>query len=264
MRRRRLDEIFDFAVLVLHNNLRLFLTIVLPLIFLCVAGNSVLILWLGRHGPDELEWLSWPHLGLLFLLLFQRSLLSLPVLLLNGNLLFEQHPNLRGIFRNCFQLYPRYLWSQAILLPAQVILLCWTFVFPWRALIGHFARSEVIVLERLKGAAMLKRLNAMAAGQGERNVAFVMLNAIIFGLYMAAAGFGFNVILGMASLADRFWWLDADLTLFSPIMHFFILAYNVFHTTAKFLYYIDSRSLREGWDIELTMVKGIRETEDAA
>ena len=86
LRRRRLDEIFDFATLVLRNHLASFLMLVAPIVGLCFALNAGLIAWLGRYGPDELEWLSWPHLGLLLLLMFQRSVVSLPVLLLNGNL----------------------------------------------------------------------------------------------------------------------------------------------------------------------------------
>ncbi|MCR9141314.1 MAG: hypothetical protein NXI24_03620 [bacterium] len=235
-----------------------------PALIICCVGNTVLLLWLGRYGPDELEWLSWTHLGLLLLLLSQRSLIHLPVLLLNGSLLFDPRPNLREIFANALRFFPRYLWSQAILLPVQTVVFCWTFVLPWRAMIAHFFRGEVIVLERLKGRDMIRRLDAMSVGQGERNVGFVFLNGLIFLLYLGATGFGFNVLLGMASLADRFWWLDAGFSLFSPIIHFFFLAYGVFQATAKFLFYIDSRSLREGWDIELTMVKGVRETEEAA
>ncbi|MEQ9365065.1 MAG: hypothetical protein RIF32_12510 [Leptospirales bacterium] len=264
MRRRRLDEIFDFAALVLQKNLRLILTLSAPMIVVCFAANCWLIFWFARFGADELEWLSWPHLALLFLLLFERSLISLPVLLLNGNLLFERRPRLRGILGNALRLYPRYLWSQAILAPLQIIVFSWTFVLPWRALVAHFFRGEVIALERLRGRDMTRRLDAMAAGQGERNVGFVILNALVFSLYLGAVAFGFNVVLGMASLSDHYWWLDADITLFSPVMHLFVLAYGVFHTTVKFLYYIDSRSLREGWDIELTIVKGVRETEEAA
>lgn len=238
--------------------------LVAPIVGLCFALNAGLIAWLGRYGPDELEWLSWPHLGLLLLLMFQRSVVSLPVLLLNGNLLFDSRPKLREILWNSLRLYPRYLWSQGVLWLLQCVVLVWTFVLPWRALISHFFRGEVIVLERLGGADMRRRLGAMAAGQGERTVAFVILDAVFFALYLLAVAYAFNVTLGMASLDGRFWWLDADITLFSPVMHLFVLLYYPLHTTAKFLYYIDSRSQREGWDIELTMIKGVRETEEAA
>ena len=264
MRRRRLDEIFDLAALVLRDHLRLFLLVCVPPIVVFTAANTTIVLWLGRNGGDELEWSSWEHLGLLFLIFFERSLLALPLLLLNGNLLFDQHPKLSTIFVSSLRIYPRYLWSRAVVLPVQTVLLAWTFVIPWRALVTHFFKSEVIVLERLRGAAMSKRLSAIATGQGERNVGFLIMDLSVFVLFLSAVGFGFNVLLEMLSLNDRYWWLDARFSLFSPVMHFFIFVYSVYHTAAKFLYYIDSRSLREGWDIELTLVKGIRETEELA
>jgi hypothetical protein len=248
----------------LRKNFRFFATVAGPALLLFVAGNAALILWFGRHGGEDLEWLSREHAALLGLLLVQRSVLALPVLLLNGNLLFEQRPAPGAIVWSALKLYPRYLWHQAIWLPIMTIGLSWTFIGPWRGLVTHFFKSEVIVLERLKGSAMLKRLAAMSAGQGERNVGFLLLDAAVFALSLLALGFGFNILLSMMLIDGRYWWLDARFSLFSPVMHLLILGYGVFHTTAKFLYYIDNRSLREGWDVELTLVKGIRETEEIA
>ena len=248
----------------MRENAPAFAAIAVPLVLLFWLSNSALILYLGRDGIEELAWASREHVLLLLLLFFERSLLSLPLLLLNGNLLFEPRPALWPILKNTLRLYPRYLFARAVVFPVQTILLGWTLVLPWRALVTHFFKSEVIVLERLKGDILSKRLQAMSLGQSERNIGFVLLDAVVFFAYALAMGFGFNVLLGMLGLDNRYWWLDARFALYSPIVHLLILVYCVFHTTAKFLYYIDSRSLREGWDMELTLIKGVRETEEAA
>ncbi len=263
LRRRRLPEIFDFAALVLRTHLASFAPIVIPPLLRFVARNTALILWWGRYGPRELEWVSWEHAALLGLICIQRSMIGLPVLLMNGNLLFEARPGRREILRTAVGFAPRYLWSQAVLWPFQVFVMAWTFVLPWRALVTQFSRSEVIVLERLRGQDLSRRMNAIVSGQTERGIACLLLDLALMALILLSCGFAFNILLDMMSLSERYWWLPAQFSLFSPVMHFLILSYCVYHTTAKFLYYIDSRALREGWDVELMLVKGVRETEDS-
>ncbi len=264
LRPRRLDEVFDFALLVIRRHLGLFLLVGLPPVILFTALNTVLIFYLNGGWLDEPESSSWLHLFVLVLLFFERSVLALPVLLLNGTLLFDDRPRLRQILRTSLSVYPRYLMHQAVLRSVLCVGLGWTIIAPWWAVVTHFFKSEVIALERLQGAQIGRRLSAMTAGQNERTFGFLIIDAAFFVLVVLAASYGWNYLLDTLKLAERYWWLDAQPMLLAPIMHVFILSYAIFHTTAKFLFYIDSRSLREGWDVELSLVKGIRETEEVA
>lgn len=264
MRRRRLDEIFDFALLVIRRHLGLFLIVGLPPVILFTALNTALIFYIHGSWIDRPESSSWLHLGVLVVLFFERSVLALPVLLLNGTLLFDDRPRLWQIFRTSLAVYPRYLAHQALLRSVLCVGFGWTIIAPWWAIITHFFKSEVIALERLQGAQIGRRLSAMTAGQTERTYGFLMIDGAFFVLVLLAASYGWNYLLDTLKLAERFWWLDAQPMLLAPVMHVFILGYAIFHTTAKFLFYIDSRSLREGWDVELSLVKGIRETEEVA
>ncbi|MCB1321079.1 MAG: hypothetical protein KDK34_12540, partial [Leptospiraceae bacterium] len=92
---------------------------------------------------------------------------------------------------------------------------------------------------------------------------------ILMFIFILAASFGWQFLLEIFNIHKLYWWLDAGSLfkgslLYAPVTHVFLFIYFVYHSVAKFLYYIDTRSLREGWDVELALVRGVRETEEAA
>ncbi len=262
LRRRRLDEIFDFAALLMRTHLRSYLLIAAPLIAVFFVANSALIYAVGE--PDDgVSWENALQFYMTLLVFAECTALSLPLTLLNGRLLFEDRPGLGRIWRESLQLLPIFFWKQVVVRLAWIVPLGVTLIGPYRALIHNFFQNEAIALERLRGKQLNVRLGAMAAGLAERSFAFLLIAGPLYLLLVLIVWFGWNNLLGALDLEDRFWWLDASYSLCSPIVNLATLCFAVYHNAARFLYYVDSRSLREGWDVELALVKGVRDTDEA-
>ncbi len=262
LRRRRLDEIFDFAALLMRTHLRAYLLIAAPLIAVFFTANSALIYTVG--APDDgVAWENSLQFYMILLVFAQCTLLSLPLTLLNGRLLFEDRPSLRRIWRESVQLLPLFFWKQVAVRLTWIVPLFITLIGPYRALIHNFFQNEALTLERLRGKQLNVRLGAMAAGLAERSFAFLLIAGPLYFLMVLIVWFSWNNLLGALDLEDRFWWLDAQYSLCSPIVNLATLCFAVYHNAARFLYYVDSRSLREGWDVELALVKGLRDTDEA-
>ena len=261
LRDRSLSEIFDFGALVVRENLRPFLAM-LGLALLVFLPLNAWILFSNHASEGEPEWWSGLHLALLGLVLIEDSILNFALVLLNGNLLFHHSPPLREVLAGSRPLFWRYIWHQVALRTFYLILLPWALVTVWRSLIVHLFKGEVLLLEKLKGSQARERLAAMNAGQSDRSMLFQLMALLALGAFVLVGAYAWNSLIEIFPLADRFWWLEMDFSLRRPLTHVLIFAFSAYYSVVRFLYYIDTRSHREGWDVELALTRGVRETEE--
>lgn len=264
LRRRRLDEIFDFAFYIFRENLGRYIKLLgVPAIFF-VAFNIAIIFLMNamNSAEDEFSVFSPEHVGMVLLLFAQRSLYSLLMTAYNGYLLFDEKPSLKQVWKDVWKIAPLYFWHQVILRSIYLFIGGGTLLLPWRSAVVHFFKSEVMVLEKLTGKNMRQRLAAISRGQGDRTLLFLFFDSFLFLFYIVVIVFAYNSVIELLVLHELFWWLDASFSnmLLSPPIQFLILPYLIFHSQAKFVFYIDARSLREGWDVELNLIRGAHDT----
>ena len=117
------------------------------------------------------------------------------------------------------------------------------------------------MLEKLRGVQVTRREEALSRGLADRTISFLMLDVIIALVFLGVGLYGAYYFLDLMGLADVHWLLDTEFSLFSPLAHLLIFIYAIFHGTAKFIFYLDTRSNTEGWDVELLLIKGVRDTD---
>lgn len=258
LRRRRLDEVFDFALLVLRTHLARFILYAAPGFLLLVGFNISLLILTDSVG--ESFW-SARHLSFLLLVLAEQPLFALPLVLLNGNLVFDSRPPVGQVFGGVLRLLPGYFLRAFVWRTALLSVLAPSIVAVWRGAVHQFFLAEVLLLERLRGRDVGRRLGALTRVRAERTVAFLLLDVTLAICFVVCAGYAYNLLLGAVGLDDVPEHWRAGYDLLSPITHIFVFAYLVFHSTAKFLFYLDLRSQSEGWDVELMLLKGVQDTE---
>lgn len=263
LRKRRLDEIFDFSLLIIRRNFSLMTLYALPAIILIVGLNILILTYLQNRAGDEGSHSGAQQLLLFGLVLFEQPLFALPLILLNGNLVFAKRPSFRDVFSDLLQVLPAYIFRTVLLRTILYTVLA-PFIVPiWLSLGRDFFQSEVILLEKLKGRQITRRLSALSWRHTGRNLSFLSMDVTVAMFFVGSGLFAWNQIIDLFGLGQTHWLLRGEVSLFSPIVHLLIFVYAVFHTATKFLYYIDIRSQLEGWDIELMLIKGIRETDSA-
>lgn len=261
LRRRRLDEIFDFGFMILRENLLRYVRLLaLPVVVFLAMNFS--LLYLLHSDETEFEFFSSQHLLIFVFVFAQRGVYSLLLTVYNGYLLFDERPDLKMVWQEALRVGLGYVWHQIILRGLYLIFLPWTLILPWRSSIVHFFKTEVMLLEKLRGTNMRQRLTAMSRGQGDRTILFHLMDGLLFLFYMMIASFTYNSVLEIFVLNQLSWWSDSHLSYFllSPPVHILILPYLIYHSVVKFLFYIDARSLREGWDVELNLLRGAQQT----
>lgn len=292
LRPRRLLELLDLAIVVVMRRPALFLRFAAPYAIVAVAANTALMA-LFADPDDGLElnhWLTWL---LPYLLYLEMQLLSLPLVLINGRLLFEDRVDAGEIWRDCISLLPRFLIHQTLrrgllLLAFATPALCLIWILQWwgksevaapflvmalalivaavsgwRMLITNQFAGEVLALERIPTPMLRRRIEALARGMADRSAGLRWIEGLLFLIGLIAVRMSWDFALSGLTLAERYWWLKATVFPLSPPLQLYCFVFFVYHCAVRFLYYIDSRSLREGWDLELALLKGVRETEEA-
>lgn len=252
LRRRRLDEIFDLAVIVLKSNHWRYGRILFPFTLSCIAIN---------YGVTKLVKEDVLANGMIvLLLLFESSVLQMIFNALNGRIVFELKPRFRDVLADTKQTAPVYIGRMAILNTLYYTLLFPFIIPPVRALFTHFFMGEVIILERLRGAPLGLRAAALARGQGDRIVGFFVFSCLMF-----LAGL-VSTVYGLSSMRELMGgWAEKNIPSpgFAPTGVIFQLVFFpsiAYFCLVRFLLYLDTRIAGEGWDIELLLARGIQET----
>ncbi|MBI3395566.1 MAG: hypothetical protein HY042_07015 [Spirochaetia bacterium] len=256
LRKRRLDEIFDLAVLFSANNVKVYLRYVAPACLLVLAFN-VLVIRLVRT-PDGSTFKQ--QSAMFLLLLMERILVALPVVLISGRLMFDERPAFKSLIQASWKSLFPFVVARFVGL-VQVTVLA-PFVIPlWIGVVRNAFLDEVILLEQLRFRDASRRLASFAV---ERVPVFIFLDLVFMAAFLAVGTMTFGFLLDVTGLAGTHWMLKAGVSLMSPLFHLLVLCYFVFQSIARFLFYIDTRSRSEGWDTELMLLNGVRETDEGA
>lgn len=247
LRERKIPELYDLALLVYRRFLW-------PLTVLGIIGCTPFIIfnwWLLSSPSSENVWGFWYACLLLFAI--QGPLATAPITVYLGAALFDDKPTIGKALRQA--------WGQW-----WILLLCGL----WRTILGIFpfllifwpAHSvEVAVLERQKLPATWKRANALRAVWTAEWTTHLLI----------AGGL---LVIGVLAL------VDTATTLMSILMHADIMGEDdtakayfpnasitphiaswvviVFLAVVRFLSYIDLRTRREGWEIDLALKREAR------
>ena len=256
-----MDEVFDFALLVIRTHFLKFVAYAAPAFLLFVGLNAALLFLTDTYYG---KFWSSAHFWMAVLVLLEQPLFALPLVLLNGNLVFDSRPPARQVLGDLPRLLPRYLLRAALLRTSLLTFLAPTLITIWRGAVHQFFLAEVLLLERLSGRDVNRRLSALTRGRSDRTVAFLLLDIVLAVCFVTCATYSYNLLLEALGLHDAHPLFRAGYNLLSPSAHVFLFLFLTVHSTAKFLFYLDLRSLLEGWDIELLLLKGIQDTDAAS
>lgn len=256
LRRRRLDEIFDLALIVLRTSGWRYARIALPL---C---SAFLLLNFGLFqlfpGSGDAAFLSAIATVLLFA---ESSVLQLFLVAVNGRIVFEEKPRFRDILGDVKSTALRYILNASILNTLMYTVFLFLILPPVYALFAQFFLGEVLILERLSGKPMRKRAQALARGNWDRIGGFYLFSAFFFVCAVVSVvyvGSSLREILGP--------WAEKRIAapVYEPRGMIFQMTFfpaMAYFTLCRFLLYLDLRIANEGWDIELLLLRGIEETE---
>lgn len=254
LRKRRLDEIFDLALIVLRANPWRYARITLPI----MTGFMLLNFMISRLLPDNR---ALQNGIILTILLIQASVLQLFLTALNGRIVFEAVPRFRDTARDVKSTFVSYLLRSSVIGTLSLTLFLPLMVPPIRTLFTNFFLGEVIVLERLTGSALRARVAALSNRNGDRIAFFFIFAALIFGAGLLCTVYALDSLREMMGK-----WAEKNIAdpNFDPAGMVFQLVFfpsAVYLCLCRFFLYLDTRIQGEGWDIELMLARGIEETE---
>lgn len=258
LRKRRLDEIFEFGLVILKNHIALFLKLTAPYLFLFFALNGFLIYFLevtvGGEGAE-----AGTFFVITALLVFEICFIDLLLVVLNSRLLFSKELKVSTVYSDR-KGWIHFFFKGVILRGSLLTFLSPFLVTLWFGLFRYFFVAETIVLEQLSGKALGKRLSTLTS---RANIfSFWILTFVVFFIYYIVAYNLASEVVSLTGIKAEPWLIS-----FSPasiLMQPVILAYVIYHSTVKFLFYIDTRSHIEGWDLELQLRRGLNQSLDRA
>lgn len=267
VRERSLAELFDLALLLARRH-------AMPLALLAVIGIApwAALDWLllARTDPENPAALAW----LVVLLVAQTPIATAPITAYLGEAMFSRGPTLRGAlaatrrrlvpllafaaYRGAFIAVPVLLFSALAGGTPGLLLLFLIMFYPLHA-------SEVVLLERQPLRASLKRANQLMASWRSEAVGQLVLGGlvIVIGTLVAvlAAVVLINLLFWDAIPNEDWWrWFHPGSTPLALLMPWPFIAWLA---VVRFLSYIDLRTRREGWEIELDLRRAGRRIEPA-
>lgn len=265
IRERSLPELFDLAVQFCRRH-------ALNLTLLAIAGAApcIVIDWLLLAAASDDDWraLAW----LVVLLVAQAPLATAPITAYLGEAMFSHKPTVRG----ALAAVGRRWWSllAAALIrgagPALGVLAFSTVADGWPGLVmlvilmfhpAHLV--EVLLLERQPLRPSLRRANQLMSSWRSDAVSHLAVSVVVVvgGCLMAAHA-------GAQLVNLLFWdWLDLEewRRWFHPAESMLPLLlpwpFIAYLAVVRFLAYIDLRTRREGWEIELDLRRAGRRLE---
>lgn len=265
VRSRTLPELFDLALQMCRRH-----ALNLTLLTIIGAVPCAALDWLLLSGTSDDTWL--PLTWLVVLLVVEAPLATAPITAYLGEAMFNHRPTVRGALATVVRRWWPLL-AIAVMrgsLPALSVLLFSSVAhgFPGLALLvvlmffpAHVV--EVVLLERQPLRPSLRRANQlMSSWRSEAVSHLAVATVVVVGGCLIAAHAGANLINLL------FWkWLDGgDWRLwFHPGVNWLpgLLPWPfiTYLAVVRFLAYIDLRTRREGWEIELDLRRAGRRLE---
>jgi len=251
VRRRTLPEIYDLALVVLHRHLW-------HIVLLSIIGTGpwiVLDWWLLRGVSGN----AWTWYWLLVLAATQAPLATAPVTAFLGEAMFDEHPAVRSALRTAYA-----AWWPLALIGVWYGLLA---LFPPLLAMAPPHAVAVLTLERLRGRAALSRAYALHSAYSGQWVLHLLLAALLIPV-MLWLGIGtieaLGHVLGNAKVMTDPGELLPDFNpTASALPALAVFATLVYLAVVHFLAYLDLRTEREGWDIDLGLRRAAARLERA-
>ncbi len=250
LRERSTPELYDLSLLVWRRYLW-------PLLLLGIIGCTpfVLLNWWLLYSPNSSnEWGSW--YVCLLLLAVQGPLATAPITAYLGSALFDDNP---GIMKSLKQ-----AWGNSI---ALILFGVWRgilAIFPFLLIFWPPHAVEVSVLERQKFWPTWKRANALrAVWTGEWSTHLLIAGGLLF-IGLIALVDTASTLLSVLLYADVLGEDDSTSAYFpysSIYPHIACWMVMIYLSVVRFLSYIDLRTRREGWEIDLALKREARRLE---
>lgn len=251
LRKRRTDEILDFAFVVIREKLAQVMRISLPIILIFVISDAGLIYLLGQAGEND-EFIK--ELIMLPVILLQLMLIQIPLFHMNARWLFEDRVTDGTIWKDSFRSLFPFLWR--IILPYFIQLLLAPLLLPlWNVMIRGFYRPEVLFLEGLRGKDLRKRIGSLTSAF--QVITFWMFHAILFWVAMYLTLNFCEAVLELLRVQN--FQPYTSFSLISPLFLVLLMFYSIFFSVSRFLFYVDARTYLEAWDLELQLIRGLEE-----
>lgn len=257
VRERTLGELFDLGLLLVRRHLRSIVILAGIGVLPCILVDGLIML-----AFDDLSWhaLSW----LVVLLTAQAPLACAPISAFLGEAMFNARPTVReGLARFREQLGPLVGLSllRGLVVGAGVLV----FHSIGDGLVGLISLGvllfypahvvEVILLERQGFRASLKRSNQLMSAWRSEAVTHLLVAglAIVGGVIVgviAAAEIANLLFWNLLDFEEWWLWFHPRAAFLTVILPWPIIIYL---SAVRFLAYIDLRTRREGWEIELDL-----------
>ena len=251
VRRRTMPEIYDLALLVLRRHLwRIVLVAVIG------TGPWIVLDWWLLHGAKGG---SWTWYWLLLLAAVQAPLATAPVTAFLGEAMFDEHPAVRSALRTAFA-----AWWPLALIGVWYGMLA---LFPLLLVMAPPHAVAVLTLERLRGRAALSRAYALHHAYSGSWVLHLILAALLIPatLWLGIGTFeAFGQVLGSAKVMLDPGEMAPDFNPTASVLPAVaVFVTMVYLAVVHFLAYLDLRTEREGWDIDLGLRRAAARLERA-
>ncbi|MCB1137267.1 MAG: hypothetical protein KDK23_00875 [Leptospiraceae bacterium] len=251
LRKRRADEILDFAFVVIREKMGQIVRITAPFILAFLALNMALVYLIRASGEQESGVIQ---LLLLPVVLLELMVLQVPLFHMNARWLFEEKVADRTIWKDTGRTFLPFLGR--IILPYLIQLVLAPLLLPlWNVLIRSFYRPEVLFLEGLRGRDLRRRISSLTSAF--QVFTFWIFHAVLFWVAMYLSLTFCEAILELLRVQNYQQFTAFNLA--SPLFLLLLMLYSVFFAVSRFLFYVDARTYLEAWDLELQLIRGLDE-----
>lgn len=249
VRERRIPELYDLALLVLRRHFW-----ALWLLALIGCGPFLLFNWWLLSGSASDDWWTW--YPCLLLVAIEGPFATAPIAAYLGTALFDEQPRVGAALRQALA-----RWWPLLLFGLYRGLLA---VFPLLLILYPPHGTEVSVLERQSVGATWRRAGALRTVWSSEWVTHLLIAGPLLALGVLCVIDATQTIVSLLMHADLLG--DDDSTSafipgasFAPhLATWLVLTYLA---VVRFLSYIDLRTRREGWEIDLALRRAARRLE---
>lgn len=252
VRERRLPELYDLALLVIRRHFW-----ALGLLALIGCGPFVIFNWWVLAGLGDEDWWSW--YPCLLLVALEGPFATAPIAAFLGTALFDEHPRVGAALRQALG-----RWWALLLFGLYRALLG---LFPLLLVLYPPHAAEVCVLERQPLGATWRRTNALRTVWSSEWVTHLLIAGPLLALGLMCMIDAVQMVASLLMHADLMG-EDHALTPYIPAASFaphlatwVVMSYLA---VVRFLSYIDLRTRREGWEIDLALRRAAARLEPSA
>jgi hypothetical protein len=203
---------------------------------------------------------EFPLMGYLGLLLIEAPWATAPLTVVLGGLMFGDRPPAARVLRTLAAGLPAMFFYQLIIRSLLTVSVFFYPVLPARLAF----LDEVILLERGKALAVVKRCSTLTGNRGGDFFGQWMAQVFFGALFVICFWFGTGAVVASLTTSELTWdepgWGD----LYGFRCQFAVWLAISFFGVARFLTYIDQRIRLEGWEVKLRLQAVGRALEEAS